>query len=124
MDKTFLILVVVLLLVAYAGWLIFGVTSPFTRHAFYKVKSFSVTPTRNDIPLLELTFEKNGNDLQVRKSAEYMSDEEHILIWTAMTVKEEFPLLVHIHISLWQHWNKQIDFTVEPALIPDGVQHG
>lgn len=124
MDKTFLILVVVLLLAAYAGWLIFGITSPFTRHAFYKVKSFSVTPTRNEIPLLEITFEKNGNDLQVRKSAEYMSDEEHLLIWTAMNAKGEFPLLVHIHISLWQHWNKQIDFSVEPALISDGIQHG
>jgi hypothetical protein len=89
------------------------------------VQDFAVTESNNEIPLLTLHFkDSKGELLYVRKSAEYMSDEEFILIWTAMNSKGDFPLLVHVHINLWQKWTKQIGFTVEPALVPDGIYHG
>ena len=118
-----IILVLVLLVVAL--WLLTGPSSPFTRHAFYKVQDFAITESHDEIPLLTVHFNNsNGDPFSVRKSAEFMNDEEFILIWTAMNSKGDFPLLVHVHINLWQKWTKQIGFTVEPALVPDGVYHG
>lgn len=105
-------------------WYMFSSTSPFTHHVFYRAKYFRLIPTNTDIPVLEVTFEREGKDFVLRKSAEFMSDEEYILIWTAINFQGECPLLIHIKRNLWNKWAKRLEFSIEPALITDGSQHG
>ena len=119
-NKLFLIF----LLVVTVWWAARSTYSLFTKHAFHKVKYIRMIPTREEIPVLEVTFETDGKEYVLKKSAEHMCDVEQLLVWSAYNHGGAMPMVIHISITPWQRMHKQLDFTLEPALISDGIQHG
>lgn len=119
-NKLFLIF----LLGVTVWWATKSTYSLFTKHAFHKVKYIRMIPTKEPVPLLEVTFEADGKEYVLAKSAEAMCDVEQLLVWSAYNYGGSLPMLIHISITPWQRMHKKLDFTLEPALISDGIQHG